>query len=283
MKPSRFSNFPFAWRDQPNYAWWSPLLEILAVAVLTFLFVGVSEATFASAGFDTSEGSAAEWAGYLSVIVEIFAVLIAVRFVGRRPLSTVFATGQVRQGKWFTPALAYVLAFVIILVVFGTIGVYGYGSSWNHSFDGVEKDLPLVLAALLLAALAEEAVFRGVFFQAFTAWTKRPLVGAVIAGLAFVAMHPQAYTNPVAFAHYLVDALFYTALVVAFDSIWFSVAVHAAWNTVGTVEGFGIPISLAGTAAGWLALALAVIAVVLVFRGNVSRRPSVPPVQNQSR
>lgn len=34
---SREGNFFFAARNQPNYAWWRPLAEILAVAVLAVL------------------------------------------------------------------------------------------------------------------------------------------------------------------------------------------------------------------------------------------------------
>ena len=33
--------YAFASRNQPNYAWWRPLAEIVAVAVLTVAFVAV--------------------------------------------------------------------------------------------------------------------------------------------------------------------------------------------------------------------------------------------------
>ena len=266
--------YAFASRNQPNYAWWRPLAEIVAVAVLTVAFVAVIGVTLEAAGVDTSSGAADKYFGYGSVVVEILAVLLAVRFIGRRPVASVF-TGRTGTKPW-VPFAAYALAFVVIAAVMGAVGVVGYGASWDQVIGDVRSDFPLELVAILLAALAEEMAFRGVFFQAFTAWTKHPAVGAALAAIPFVAMHPQAYGSPVAFVHYFLDALLYALLVWAFNSIWVAVAVHAAWNTFGSVQALGIPNSAASLVAAFAAVAVASAVVLAVLPRAASSHARTP-------
>ena len=256
--------YSFASRNQPNYAWWRPLAEIIAAAVLTVAFVAVIDLSLQAAGVDTTGGAADKYFGYGSVVVEILAVILAVRFVGRRPVASVCA-GRPGTKAW-VPFAAYALAFVVIAAVLSVVGVVGYGASWGQVFGGIGSDFPVELVAIVLAALAEEMAFRGLFLQAFTAWTKRPVAGALLAALPFVAMHPQAYNSPVAFAHYFLDALLYALLVWAFNSIWVAVAVHAAWNTFGSIEALGMPSSAAVLVATFAASALATAVVIAVLR-----------------
>ena len=187
----------FASRNQPNYAWWRPLAEIIVAAVLTVAFVAVIDLSLQAAGVDTTGG-------------------------------------------------------------------------------GVGSDLPVELVAIVLAALAEEMAFRGLFLQAFTAWTKRPVAGALLAALPFVAMHPQAYGSPVSFAHYFLDALLYALLVWAFNSIWVAVAVHAAWNTFGSIQALGMPTSAAVLVASFAASALATAVVIGVLRRVATPQSHLP-------
>ena len=152
--------YAFASRNQPNYAWWRPLAEIVAVAVLTVAFVAVIGVSLEAAGVDTSSGAADKYFGYGSVVVEILAVLLAVRFIGRRPVASVF-TGRTGTKPW-VPFAAYALAFVVIAAVMGVVGVVGYGASWDQVIGDIRSDLPLELVVIVLAALAEEMAFRGV-------------------------------------------------------------------------------------------------------------------------
>ena len=208
------------------------------------------------------------------MVVEILAVLLAVRFIGRRPVASVF-TGRPGTKPW-VPFAAYALAFVVIAAVMGAVGVIGYGASWDQVIGDIRSDLPLELVVIVLAALAEEMAFRGVFFQAFTAWTRHPAVGAVLAAIPFVAMHPQAYGSPVAFAHYFLDALLYALLVWAFNSIWVAVAVHAAWNTFGSIQALGIPNSAASMVAAFAAAAAASAVVIAVLPRAASSHARTP-------
>lgn len=272
---SREGNFFFATRNQPNYSWWRPLAEILAVAVLAVLFTGVIGLTLEAMGMDTSSGAADKYFGYGSVIVEILAVLVAVRLIGRRPVASVF-TGQPGTKAW-VPFAAFAAALAVICAVMSLVAVYGYNASWNQVVGNIGADFPYGFAALLLAALAEEMAFRGVVLQAFTAWTRNPVIGALLATIPFVLVHPQAYGSPVGIAHYFADALLFTLLVWAFNGIWVAVAVHLAWNAFGTVQDFGLPTSAPATAAGCVAMAAATAVVVALFRRTVSLGPSLGP------
>lgn len=263
--------YAFASRNQPNYAWWRPLAEIVAVAVLTVAFVAVIGVSLEAAGVDTSSGAADKYFGYGSVIVEILAVLVAVRFIGRRPVLSVF-TGQPGTKPW-VPFAAFAVALVVVSAVMSLVGVYGYGASWGQVVGNIGADFPVELVALLFAALAEEMAFRGVFLQAFTAWTRNPVIGALFAAIPFILVHPQAYGSPVGIAHYFADALLFTLLVWAFNGIWVAVAVHLAWNTFGTVQDLGLPVSAPATAASFVAMAAATAVVIALFRRKVSAQP----------
>ena len=123
---SREGNFFFAARNQPNYSWWRPLAEILAVAVLAVLFTGVIGLSLEAMGMDTSSGAADKYFGYGSVIVEILAVLVAVRLIGRRPVASVF-TGQPGTKAW-VPFAAFAAALAVICAVMSLVAVYGYNA-----------------------------------------------------------------------------------------------------------------------------------------------------------
>lgn len=278
---SHAGEYAFESRNQSNYAWWRPLAEIVAVAVLTVAFVAVIGVSLEAAGVDTTSGAADKYFGYGSVVVEILAVIVAVRFIGRRPVASVF-TARTGTKPW-VPFAAYALAFVVIAAVMGAVGVVGYGASWEQVIGDIRSDLPLELVAIVLAALAEEMAFRGVFFQAFTAWTKHPAVGAVLAAIPFVAMHPQAYGSPVPFAHYFLDALLYALLVWAFNSLWVAVAVHAAWNTFGSVQALGIPNSAASVVAAFAAAAAASAVVIAVLPRAASGHTRAPAQRGADR
>ena len=89
-------------------------------------------------------------------------------------------------------------------------------------------------------------------------------------------MHPQAYGSPVPFAHYFLDALLYALLVWAFNSLWVAVAVHAAWNTFGSVQALGIPNSAAGLVVAFAAVAAASAVVLAVLPRAASSRTREP-------
>ena len=281
MKPERIGeetqvdrvrDFAFGARQQPNYSWWKPLAEMLTVIVMVIAMTVVVGLSLEAAGLDTSSPDVDGWFTYATVIVEIIAVLVAVKLVGRRSAASVLWSGKALRP--LTLVAAYLLAFAVIAVTLGLISVYAFGSSWDKAFAGFSSTFPLELVAILLAALAEEMLFRGLVFQAFTAWTRHPLVGAIAAALLFVAVHPAAWSEPLAFAHFFLDGLLYAWLAWYFNGIGIAVAAHAAWNTAASLQDYGVPLSLGGTATQFVAAALAVVVLTVAFRR--ARRPLRP-------
>ena len=131
----------------------------------------------------------------------------------------------------------------------------------------------LIRAYMAGAILALAAAFA----VTVTVNTGNPLIGALLAAIPFVLVHPQAYGSPVPFAHYFLDALLYALLVCAFNSLWVAVAVHAAWNTFGSVQALGIPNSAAGLVAAFAAAAAAsavVLAVLPRATSSCARTPA---------
>lgn len=258
----RSRSFPFGSRNQPNYSWWKPLLEMVAAVVLTLALALAVGGVMLLFGVDPVSEKYEELFLFLSVAVEVPAVMIAVRFVGRRPVSSVFTGGR------FTRPIAlvgaYLLALAVAFVVLGSLSVLLFGASWKDSIAGFSATFPLQIVMILLAALGEEMAFRGVAFQAFTAWTKQPLIGAALATLLFIAVHMPS--TPAAFLHYLLDGLLYLGLVWYFNSIGMAVAVHAAWNTIGSMQAYDIPGSMGSMLMQFAASALAVLTVAIVFR-----------------
>ena len=70
-----------------------------------------------------------------------------------------------------------------------------------------------LLVALLFAALAEEMTFRGVFLQAFTAWTRNPLIGALLSILLSWQTYAQGQSIVIALGSDTLLALLFAGLV----------------------------------------------------------------------
>ena len=265
----RSRSFPFGSRNQPNYTWWKPLLEMVAAVVLTLALAFAVGGVMLLFGVDPVSEKYEEFFLFLSVAVEIPAVMIAVRFLGRRPVSSVLTGGRFTRPVALVGA--YLLALAVSFVVLGTLSVLLFDASWKDSIAGLSATFPLQIVMIVLAALGEEMAFRGVVFQAFTAWTKQPLIGAALATLLFIAVHMPS--SPAAFLHYLLDGLLYIGLAWYFNSIGMVVAVHAAWNTIGSMQDYGIPGSMGAMLVQFAASAIAVAAVAIVFR-KTAQAPS---------
>lgn len=155
----------------------------------------------------------------------------------------------------------------VSFVVLGTLSVLLFDASWKDSIAGLSVTFPLQIVMIVLAALGEEMAFRGVVFQAVTAWTKQLLIGAALATLLFIAVHTPS--SLAAFLHYLLDGLLYLGLAWYFNSIGMVVPVHAVWNTIGSMQAYGIPGSMGAMLVQFAASTLAVAAVAIAFRRTV--------------
>ena len=127
-------------------------------------------------------------------------------------------------------------ACVLIIALFGGLVVFFY-TGWRQF-----ALIPLVLAILLIASLAEEVAFRGYAFQRFIDATN-PFVATVFLSLLFALIHID---NPNASpASFLVTMFAGWLLSIAYlrtRALWVGWGIHFAWNASMAVV-FGLPLS----------------------------------------
>lgn len=127
-------------------------------------------------------------------------------------------------------------ACVLIIALFGGLVVFFY-TGWRQF-----ALIPLVLAILLVASLAEEVAFRGYAFQRFIEATN-PFFAVLFLSLLFAAIH---INNPGASpASFLVTMFAGWLLSIAYlrtRALWLGWGIHFAWNASMAVL-FGLPLS----------------------------------------
>lgn len=127
-------------------------------------------------------------------------------------------------------------ACVLIIALFGGLVVFFY-TGWRQF-----ALIPLILAILLIASLAEEVAFRGYAFQRFIDATN-PFVATLFLSLLFALIH---VSNPDASpASFLVTMFAGWLLSIAYlrtRALWLGWGIHFAWNASMAVL-FGLPLS----------------------------------------
>jgi hypothetical protein len=110
-------------------------------------------------------------------------------------------------------------------------------------FLGLIRSLVGSAVLLFLAALAEEALFRGYVLQTFTR-AQLAVLGVLLTSVPFALVH---LSNPnvvpgVTFANTALAGIWLAAAYLRTRSLWFPLGVHWAWNwALGAL--FGLPIS----------------------------------------
>lgn len=157
------------------------------------------------------------------------------------------ALGLSLHARWFRDFVVGSLIGVASLAVATAIAYAGGGLSFTISGRAlllqVGKTLVLSAAIFVLAALAEEALFRGYPLQTLTranlAW-----LAVLLTSVPFAAVHLKN-PNVVAGFTFVNTALAGVWLAVAYlrtRSLWFPLGVHWAWNwALGSL--FGLPVS----------------------------------------
>ncbi|MGB7191583.1 MAG: type II CAAX endopeptidase family protein [Acidobacteriaceae bacterium] len=127
-------------------------------------------------------------------------------------------------------------ACVLIIALFGGLVVFFY-TGWRQF-----ALIPLVLAILLVASLAEEVAFRGYAFQRFIEATN-PFFAVLFLSLLFAVIH---INNPGASpASFLVTMFAGWLLSIAYlrtRALWLGWGIHFAWNASMAIL-FGLPLS----------------------------------------
>jgi membrane protease YdiL (CAAX protease family) len=147
--------------------------------------------------------------------------------------------------NWFRDLLLGSAIGFAALVVAVVIAAAAGGLRFSFGGSGVAIIRSLVGSAVLLfvAALAEEALFRGYVLQTFTR-AQLTLLGVLLTSVPFALVH---LSNPnvvpgVTFANTALAGIWLAAAYLRTRSLWFPLGVHWAWNwALGAF--FGLPIS----------------------------------------
>jgi hypothetical protein len=150
------------------------------------------------------------------------------------------------QAGWFRDLLVGTAIGIASLAFAAAIATAGGGLRFSFSTAAifqVAKTLMLSGALFILAALAEEALFRGYPLQTLTR-ARLAVLGVLLTSVPFAAVHLQNPNVAQGFT-FVNTALAGVWLAVAYlrtRTLWFPLGVHWAWNwALGAL--FGLPVS----------------------------------------
>ena len=134
---------------------------------------------------------------------------------------------------WWLFFLAVAAGFELLLYSYGALE-HGY---FRHT--GYVAAL-LIVGMVLLAPLAEELLFRGMFLGFLVRKLSNPHVAIVVQALVFVMFHNFAYQGTfagnVGIAQSFVDACIFAYARIHTNSIFVPVALHMTGNAIAVVE-----------------------------------------------
>jgi membrane protease YdiL (CAAX protease family) len=228
---------------------WRLLIFVLILVILSLLFGAVTRKAFEVAVRSVPSSGLARYLEHfvfrlIFLIVALLAGFICTRFLEGLPWR---ALGLWFHARWARDFLLGSVIGIVSLAIATAIATAGGGLSFTISPRAalVQVAQTLIFSALLfiLAALAEEALFRGYPLQTLTranlAW-----LGVFLTSVPFAAIHLQN-PNVAAGFTFINTALAGVWLAVAYlrtRSLWLPLGVHWAWNwALGSL--FGLPVS----------------------------------------
>jgi membrane protease YdiL (CAAX protease family) len=193
--------------------------------------------------------------------------LVAARWIFQRPIRSWITTAA--RFRWLRLAQGFGLAFIGVALVSQAVGVFKGGSLVDGApiFDHAEpvlRRLVYVLAnaaGFLLAAWAEEAVFRGYVLQQAAALTRRPYAALWISGVLFALIHLEFSPWALAARTIIGAAFAWTAL--RLGGLEFAIGAHLANNLM--IALFGAPMLPGASADPGDALGVATETLMAVY------------------
>ena len=224
---------------------WRTLLFVGAFLALTFLIATVLRVVFVFTGLERTSGTRQFVAEFIFRIGLLAAALgagyLCARFLEGLPwrsLGLTFHRGWLRD-----LVLGFVIGFASLVVA---IGIASKGLSFSLGGAGWSAIVRSMIASgvlLFVAALAEEAMFRGYVLQTFSR-AKLAWLGVLLTSVPFGLAH---LSNPnvvrgVTFANTALAGIWLAAAYLRTRSLWLPLGVHWSWNwALGWF--FGLPIS----------------------------------------
>lgn len=133
----------------------------------------------------------------LSIFCMLLGVFIAVKFIGKRPFTSLITTKKkIQWSRFFIGFLVYG-----VLVSLGTLVDYFISpETYSFTFDASKfwLALPIILIMTPIQTATEELVFRGYVLQSFGLKIKNGLILSAISGVLFTLPHlmnPEIYAS----------------------------------------------------------------------------------------
>ena len=249
---------------RPRTQWWRVLIGLVLIGGAWF-GSGLGLVVLVSGGLLTPLGIGPEAIGALTgesrtmppegVMVFLLTFLglwaglwVAVRLVHRRPFGTLFhPSGRPGVSSLLRGAALAVAFYAISMIVYITVLGPPQRSDLSLSVWAVWI-VPIALA-IVMQASSEEMLFRGYILQHFAAWSRNPVIWAVIPSLVFAVLHYDAGMEAGIrwrmLAHILLIGLVMAALVWRTGGLGAAIGLHIA-NNIFAIGGAGIEGSALG-------------------------------------
>ncbi|MFH8462629.1 lysostaphin resistance A-like protein [Streptomyces sp. NPDC017991] len=227
-----------------RHRWWRPLIgTVTVVGMWLLLFMVVYVVTYgvgSAHGYPEDSDEAIDFGPTLNTALDLTylalaipVVLLAVRWVGRRPAGTVSSVqGRLRTrrlGRYVLVALPVVAAgtgaMLLVPAGGGTAGTSG------EVWVGLDRYLPalaMLLVLVPLQAAAEEYAFRGWLLQAVGGLFRSPWIAVLPQAVLFAAGH--GWGTPAGFADLVVFGVLAGWLTVRTGGLEAAIALHAVNN-----------------------------------------------------
>ncbi len=245
-------------------AWWRVLVGLLVICGVWFggglWFIGlISQGVFAPLGLGpdavhgvTNTGRTMTPQGVMVFLLTFLGlwigVAIAVRGVHWRPFGTVFHPSRRPDGANLIRGAVFAVAFYAISIV-AYLAVLGMPERSALPMSEWSVWIVPISLGIVMQATSEEVLFRGYLLQQFAAWSRHPLVWAVVPAMIFAALHydPQmeAGMRSRMLIQILIIGLITAALVWRTGGLGAAMGLHVA-NNILAIGGAGIEGSALG-------------------------------------
>ena len=240
MSENKFSDFVTFPRTFEKYKWYKPLISLVLVLIVYFVFQIILLVVFnfiygetvingiLFGGYETLNTSdASVYFSYISIAVFIPAIYIASKIVRDRPFSSYASS----RGGW-----NWKLYFKCLLI---PLAVYIIANVISIPFDNNPKTstsqvslITMVLSLILipLQCIAEEYIFRGALMQALGSWFKIPILAIIIQAIIFALLHSYDALGVVSIA---ISGVVFGLLAWRTNGIEAGAAIHSINNLMG--------------------------------------------------
>ena len=211
------------------------------VIAVVYYIVARGIASVAASGL-----ASGHWFDFADRAILLFLFIVgfaAMGYTGQRQFHPVIAMGLGRRPggrREFALGAAIgwtgVAVCALIIAIFGALVVFFY-TGWRQF-----ALIPLDLAILLIASLAEEVAFRGYPFQRLSEATNPLFAMLVLSGLYALAHITNPDASPASFLVTMFAGWLFTIAYLRTRALWLGWGIHFAWNASMAVL-FGLPLS----------------------------------------